>query len=123
MKFVKAIAGRIFATWAILMFIATLLILLVPFLLFSYTVADPKKTIRFAAYARVWMGLYLPLIGCPLFVRGRKYFAPGETYVVVCNHNSLMDVPISYPAIPHGNKTIAKIEMANLPLFGVVYRT
>jgi 1-acyl-sn-glycerol-3-phosphate acyltransferase len=69
------------------------------------------------------MGTYLPLIGCPLIVRGRKNFAPGETYVVVSNHNSFMDVPISYPAIPNGNKTIAKIEMARMPLFGLIYRT
>jgi 1-acyl-sn-glycerol-3-phosphate acyltransferase len=123
MKIIKEILGRIFATWAILIFIATMLILLVPFLLFSYPARDPKKTRRFAAYARVWMGIYLPLIGCPLFVRGRHHFAKGATYIVVCNHNSLMDVPISYPGIPGGNKTIAKAEMAKTPLFGMIYRT
>jgi len=123
MKLIKEIAGRIFAIWAIVMFVATMLIFLIPFLLFSYTAKDPKKTTRFAAFARVWMGIYLPLIGCPLKVRGRKHFAPGQNYVVVCNHNSFMDVPISYPAIPGGNKTIAKIEMARTPLFGLIYKT
>src|SRR5688500_9338352 len=106
MKILREIAGRIFATWAVLVFVATLLVIFIPFLIFSYAVSEPKKTRRFAAISRVWMGVYLPLIGCPLFVRGRKNFARGETYVVVCNHNSLMDVPISYPAIPGGNKTI-----------------
>src|SRR5581483_8883038 len=123
MKLIKEIAGRIFAIWAIVMFVATMLIFLIPFLLFSYTAKDPTKTNRFAAFARVWMGIYLPLIGCPLKVKGRKHFAPGENYVVVCNHNSFMDVPISYPAIPGGNKTIAKIEMARIPLFGLIYKT
>jgi 1-acyl-sn-glycerol-3-phosphate acyltransferase len=123
MKIIREIAGRIFALWAALAFIATMLVFLIPFLLFSYPVSDPKKTNRFAAFARVWMGIYLPMIGCPLVVRGRKNFAPGENYVVVCNHNSLMDVPISYPAIPGGNKTIAKIEMAKIPLFGLIYKT
>jgi 1-acyl-sn-glycerol-3-phosphate acyltransferase len=123
MKIIKEIAGRIFAVWAIVMFIATMLIFLIPFLLFSYPVSDPKKTKRFAAYARVWMGVYLPLIGCPLIVRGRKNFAPNQNYIVVCNHNSFMDVPISYPAMPGGNKTIAKIEMAKIPVFGLIYKT
>lgn len=123
MKIIKEIVGRICATWAVLVFIATLLVIFIPFLIFSYAVSEPKKTRRFAAIARVWMGVYLPLIGCPLFVRGRQHFAPGETYVVVCNHNSLMDVPISYPAIPGGNKTIAKIEMAKIPVFGLIYQT
>ena len=123
MKIIKKIVGRICATWAVLVFIATLLVIFIPFLRFSYAVSEPKKTRRFAAISRVWMGVYLPLIGCPLFVRGRKNFTPGENYVVVCNHNSLMDVPISYPAIPGGNKTIAKIEMAKIPLFGLIYQT
>ena len=123
MKLIKEIAGRIFAVWAILMFTLTLLVFLIPFLLFSYPLADPQKTFRFIAQSRVWMGIFLPLIGCPLRVRGRQHFAPGQNYVVVCNHNSLMDVPISSPAIPGGNKTIAKSEMAKIPLFGMIYRT
>ena len=123
MKLFREIAGRLFALWAALFFVATLLVILIPFLLFSYTASEPKKTKRFAAIARVWMGIYLPLIGCPLIVRGRKNFVKGETYIVVCNHNSFMDVPISYPAIPGGNKTIAKIEMASIPLFGLIYKT
>jgi 1-acyl-sn-glycerol-3-phosphate acyltransferase len=123
MKILKEIIGRICAAWAALFFVITLLIVLIPFLIFSYPFPDPKKTRRFAALSRVWMGIYLPLIGCPLIVRGRKNFAPGETYIVVSNHNSFMDVPISYPAIPNGNKTIAKIEMAKIPLFGMIYST
>lgn len=123
MKLIKEIAGRIFAVWAILMFTLTLLVFLVPFLLFTYPLRDPKKTFRFIAQSRVWMGIFLPSIGCPLRVRGKQHFAPGENYVVVCNHNSLMDVPISSPFIPGANKTIAKIEMAKIPLFGMIYRT
>jgi len=123
MKILKEIEGRIMATWAIIMFIGTMLIFLVPFILFSYPVRDPAKTRRFVVFARIWMGIFLPLIGCPLYTRGRSNFAKGETYIVICNHNSLMDVPVSFPAIPGGNKTIAKIEMARMPLFGIIYRT
>lgn len=123
MKFIKEILGRIFALWAIIVFAVTLLVFLVPFLLFVVYLPDPKKTLRFIAMARVWMGVFLPLIGCPLRVRGREHFAPGQNYVVVCNHNSFMDVPISSPYIPGGNKTIAKIEMAKIPLFGLIYKT
>ena len=123
MKLIKAILGRLFAVWAILIFIATMLIFLVPFFIFSYPAADPAKTRRFVYAARIWMAVFMPLIGCPVTVRGRKNFAKGENYIVVCNHNSLMDVPISVPAIPGGNKTIAKIEMAKIPIFGLIYRT
>lgn len=123
MKFIKEILGRLFAVWAIIVFIITLLVFLVPFLLFVYPLKGPAKTHRFNIASRIWMGIYLPLIGCPLRVRGREHFSPGQNYIVVCNHNSLMDVPISTPFIPGGNKTIAKIEMAKIPLFGMIYKT
>lgn len=123
MKTIQSIFGRLFALWAAIVFVVTMLIFFIPFLLFSYFAKEPAKTRNFVYLSRIWMRLFLPLIGCPLFICGRKHFAPGETYIVVCNHNSFMDVPVSFPFIPGGNKTIAKIEMAKIPLFGMIYRT
>lgn len=111
------------ASWALLMFVVTMLIFMVPFLLFCYTVSDPKKNKRFILYSRTWMRFYLFSIGCPLTVRGKKQFKPGEVYIVLCNHNSFMDIPVSSPAIPGGNKTIAKNEIAKVPIFGMLYKT
>jgi 1-acyl-sn-glycerol-3-phosphate acyltransferase len=67
------------------------------------------------------MQMFLPLVGCPLKVVGKEHFKKGENYVVVCNHNSLMDVPLTTPFIPGANKTIAKKSMAKTPVFGIVY--
>ena len=53
---------------------------------------------------------------------GRENFKKGVAYIVVCNHNSYMDPPLSSPGIPGINKTIAKEEMAKIPLFGMVYK-
>jgi 1-acyl-sn-glycerol-3-phosphate acyltransferase len=117
------ILGRIWAVWVILIFIATMLVFMIPFLLFSYPQKDPKRARRFISFSRIWMGVFLPLAGTPLKVKGREKFAKGQTYVVVCNHNGLIDVPVSSPAIPGGNKTIAKIEFAKVPVFGMLYRT
>ena len=118
-----SLLAPLWAVWVILLFVATMLIVFPIFLAFSYFRPDPQKTRAFASMARVWMGVFLPLAGAPLRVRGREKFAPGQTYIVVCNHNALLDVPISYPGIPGGNKTIAKIELARIPIFGMIYRT
>jgi 1-acyl-sn-glycerol-3-phosphate acyltransferase len=118
----KLIFGRIWAGWAAIVFISTMLIMLVPFFMFSYFAPDPLKTKRFILYSRIWMAVFLPLVGCPLRVRGKENFLPGENYIVVCNHNSFMDIPVSSPAIPGGNKTIAKVEIAKVPLFGYLYK-
>lgn len=118
-----SVFGRIWAVWVIIAFVSTMLVILIPFLLFSYFRPEPQKTRTWVKLSRVWMNVFLPLAGCPLRVRGREKFAAGQSYVVVCNHNALVDVPVSYPFIPGGNKTIAKIEMAKIPIFGLFYRT
>jgi 1-acyl-sn-glycerol-3-phosphate acyltransferase len=119
----KNIFGRIWAAWGAVVFILTMLIFLIPFFAFIYFKKEPKKTNRFISYSRIWMDVFLGLIGCPLKIRGREYFQKGKTYIVVCNHNSLIDVPVSSPGIPGGNKTIAKAEMAKIPVFGLIYKT
>jgi len=113
----------LWAVWVIIIFVVTMLLFLIPFLLFCYFRTDPQKTRSFIRMSRVWMNVFLPLAGCPLRVKGREYFRKDETYIVVCNHNALVDVPVSTPFIPGGNKTIAKIEMAKTPIFGLMYRT
>jgi 1-acyl-sn-glycerol-3-phosphate acyltransferase len=117
----KEIFGRILAVWALLMFAVTMLLFLIPFLLFSYFKPDPTKTIRFVRFSRVWIGTYFFLVGCSLRVKGKENFKKGETYIVVCNHNSFFDILIISPSIPGGNKTIGKKELAKIPLFNLIY--
>jgi len=64
----------------------------------------------------------MPLAFCPVRRKGLEYFEPGVNYIVVCNHNSLMDVPVTTPGVPGLNKTLAKIEMSKTPLFGMMYK-
>jgi 1-acyl-sn-glycerol-3-phosphate acyltransferase len=117
------IAWRIWAVWVVCLFIVSMIIFLIPFLAFCYFLPDTARVRRFNSFSRVWMSIFLPLAGCPMRVRGKEKFQKGQTYVVVCNHNALLDVPVSTPGIPGGNKTIAKIEMARIPVFGLIYRT
>lgn len=123
MKILKEIFGRIWAFWAAIAFISTMLIFLVPFLMFCYFRKDPEKTIWFNKWSKYWINSFLFLTFSPLKIRGRENFVPGENYIVLCNHNSFMDVPITTPAIAGGNKTIAKIELSRIPLFGLLYKT
>jgi 1-acyl-sn-glycerol-3-phosphate acyltransferase len=120
---IKNFIWSLWAVWVIIIFVVTMLLFLLPFLLFCYFKPDPQKTRAFIRFSRVWMNVFLPLSGCPLRVKGKEQFRKGETYIVVCNHNALLDVPVSTPFIPGGNKTIAKSEMAKIPIFGMMYRT
>lgn len=113
--------GRVFAFWAALIFVPTLLIAIIPIWLTNF-MKEPGGTELFRKISKAWMTFFLNVIGCPLKIKGRDNFAKGETYVVVCNHNSFMDIPLTTPFIPGANKTIAKAELAKLPLFGTIYK-
>ncbi len=85
-------------------------------------IKEPKRTYIFRSISKIWMRIFFFATGCRLIVKGKENFKRGENYIVVCNHNSLMDVPLSTPFIPGGNKTIAKAEMAKIPIFGLIYK-
>ena len=111
---------RIWALWALLLFVATLLIAIL-FYSVCFILDDPAKAKWHWRVSRVWMTVYLNLIGCPLTIKGKENFIKGTNYIVVCNHNSLMDVPVSTPFMPRPNKTIAKKSFTKIPVFGWVY--
>jgi len=121
MKIFKEIFGRIWAVWGIITFITTFLLILIPSLL-TNLLPEPRGSIAFTWLSKLWMDVWLFMVGCPVTVKGRENFKPGETYIVTCNHNSLMDVPLSSPYIPGANKTIAKISFSKIPLFGLYYK-
>jgi 1-acyl-sn-glycerol-3-phosphate acyltransferase len=121
MNIFKRIAGTIWAVWGLIWFVITMLIFMVPFIII-YFKPEPARTFRFISASRIWMSIYMPLIGCPVRIKGKENFVAGENYIVLCNHNALIDVPVSSPGIPGGNKTIAKIEMTKIPVFGMLYR-
>jgi 1-acyl-sn-glycerol-3-phosphate acyltransferase len=67
------------------------------------------------------MGLYLFLSGCRFKVTGKEVFDTTTNAVIVCNHNSLIDIPVSFPFLPRANKTIAKKSFSKIPIFGLIY--
>lgn len=120
MKIFKNIFGRIWALWGLIIFFATLLVVVIPILL-TFKIKEPLGTEIFRNISKAWMTVFLTLIGCRLVIKGKQHLKKGETYVVVCNHNSFMDVPVTTPFVPGANKTIAKKSMAKIPLFGWIY--
>ena len=118
---IRRILGHLYFFYIALLFVSTMLVVFIPVWITSL-MNEPQRSKVLHPIFRVWMGIYLPLIGCPVRRRGLQNFVAGENYVVVCNHNSFMDVPVTSPYIPGPNKTLAKAEMARIPLFGVIYK-
>ena len=117
---IKNIFGRIWALWGLITFLVTLLIIFLPSML-SHLMQEQRGQKYFIAVSKIWMDVWLFLIGCPVKVTGKENFKPGEAYIVVFNHNALLDVPLSAPYVPGANKTIAKASFAKIPVFGQFY--
>jgi len=120
MKLLEDIFGRLWAFWGIISFIITFLVFYIPSMI-TWLLPEPKGQGIFIGIARIWMNIWLRLVGCPVKIKGREYFEKGKSYIVTCNHNSLMDVPLSSPFIPGANKTIAKTSFVKVPVFGFYY--
>ena len=122
MTFLKNIFARVWALWALVSFIVTFLIIFIPSML-SYLYKDEKKGQDYFIWvSRIWMTSWLYIIGCPAKIIGREHFKKDKNYVIVYNHNALLDVPLSAPFVPGGNKTIAKASFAKVPIFSWFYK-
>lgn len=121
MSIIKNIIGRVFATWALIVFVVTM----IPAFLIILCVnlwKEPKRSQKFRIITQVWMRLFFFLTGIRIEIKGKEYFDKNKTYVIICNHRSFMDVPMTTPFLPAANKTIAKKEMAAIPVFGTIYK-
>lgn len=120
MKIIKNIIARTLAVWSLLAFAGTMFIFIY-FYLICYLLPEPHKTRWHRQVSKLWMSLYLFLSGCRFKVTGKEVFANTSNAVIVCNHNSLIDIPVSFPFLPRANKTIAKKSFSKIPIFGLIY--
>ncbi|MBL7718268.1 MAG: 1-acyl-sn-glycerol-3-phosphate acyltransferase [Flavipsychrobacter sp.] len=121
MKYLKNFLGHLYFFVGMLFFVATMLVVFIPIWLISL-LPEPACSRALHVVFKGWMSFFMPLVGCPIIRKGKQHFKKGENYVVVINHNSLVDIPVSSPWIPGPNKTLAKVEMARIPVFGVIYK-
>ncbi len=122
MSLIKNILARIWAIWGLISFAGSFILILIPSMC-AYLFREEKKGQDFFnLVSRIWMNTWLFLIACPVKVNGKENFKDAENYIIVFNHNTLLDVPLSSPFIYGGNKTIAKDSFAKIPLFGWFYK-
>jgi len=120
MKLLKSIIGRTLAFWALLMF-ATSMFVYMWFYIYCLLLREPNKTRWHRKMSQLWMGTFMILSGIRFSVRGKHHFDGLENAIVVCNHNSMLDIPVSFPFLPRANKTIAKKSLSKVPIFGWIY--
>ena len=75
---------------------------------------------RVDRYLRAWAKRLLAVIKLDYRVYNphQVKFEPGKKYIVMCNHSSLYDIPLSTVAIDGSMRMVAKKELCYIPLFG-----
>ena len=93
----------------------------VPFaVLFALTVFFDKERVALHWASRVWSYGIFRL--CPLWklrVEGREKIDRSRPWVIVTNHQSMLDIPLMY-VLPLNFKWVSKKEVQKMPIFGWV---
>lgn len=69
----------------------------------------------------IWINHLLDLVGvtCKVINPHQTQPIPGRATIIMCNHSSLYDIPLSYKAFPSASiRMLAKREMAKIPVMG-----
>jgi 1-acyl-sn-glycerol-3-phosphate acyltransferase len=69
-------------------------------------------------YARIWSGWILKSLGIPLEVVGRDRLEPGQTYVMMSNHQSVFDIFALFRAFDRPFRMVAKRVLFWIPILG-----
>lgn len=98
---------------------ALVILALVPALLWSVRPGAPYRA--FFKTARVWGHVWLRLMG--IFPRPERYELKHKgPFVLVGNHASDMDIPLTFVASPAPVVFMGKAELTRLPLFGYFFK-
>lgn len=102
-----------------------MLLVIIPIIIANaiYSKNEYKRTLAVHRIFVVWMQVYMNLILCPVIRKNAHYFEKGKNYVVILNHNSYLDIPISSPWVPGANKTLAKTGFMKVPIFNIIYKS
>lgn len=118
----KNIFYRLWAIYALLLFIITLIIVLIPVGI-SLCWKEPHRGNMVYSIYRIWMKFFLPLVGIRVDTKGLEHFQPNQGYIITPNHRSFLDIMVTVPYFPGPSKTLAKSELAKIPIFGIIYRS
>lgn len=116
----NAISGVLSFLWQWLVFVPVFLLLtllgaVVAVLL--ATLAGPRTANRCVAVP--WAQMVAWMSRVRLHVEGREHIDPEQSYVVVVNHQSMMDIPVIYGFSGLDLRWVMKAELRRVPLIGV----
>jgi 1-acyl-sn-glycerol-3-phosphate acyltransferase len=81
-----------------------------------------KNNKIFHTYAKKWSKLILKICGVEYTIENRSTISDTNSYVYVCNHSSLFDIPILLASLQTDVRIMYKKELEKIPVFGFCLR-
>lgn len=99
-------------------FLTSAVFFLVAVVIFALTCPVDRRLVLLHRFTCLWASLYIWVFP-PWSVRvmGREHIEPGTTYVMVSNHQSMVDILVVFLLFTHF-KWVSKAELFNLPFIG-----
>ena len=120
MKLLHRIVYTLYSTYCIITFIIMVL-LLVPAYAAVHFFDDRTRTLGAYRANRVISGLWFAACGYNLKIEGAEKIDPSRTYMFVCNHCNILDMPITGYFLQHYYKSLAKQELRRIPFMGFLF--
>lgn len=111
----------IWAIWGIIVF-AVLMFPALPFYLIAIAVWKQKAILKVHWVSRVWATGIFFFCGIRAKRIGPKKLAKNESYVLVSNHQSALDIPLCALASPNPFRFLSKAELGKIPVLGWIIK-
>jgi 1-acyl-sn-glycerol-3-phosphate acyltransferase len=102
--------------------LSSILFIIIAFFIWIVTVIPDKRLYLLHGFSSFWGSLYIWLN--PLWqvrITGKEHFRKGITYMIVSNHQSMLDILIFYSLFRH-YKFVSKSENFRIPIIGWLMR-
>ncbi|WP_299217320.1 lysophospholipid acyltransferase family protein [uncultured Dokdonia sp.] len=110
------------AVWRIWFYLLMLIIILILFPILIISILKESWYPLFFRLARIWArGIMLGMGFYPIVTREQS-FKKGESYMLVSNHTSMLDIMLMLHVSKNPFVFVGKAELAKIPLFGFFYK-
>lgn len=117
-----SIFRKIWAAWAVVLFLAMMLISL-PFVFLTLMIAPKKGLWPCTFYLhQIFTRVFFALVLIKIKVEGREKLDPCTAYILVGNHSSALDFIVTGLAWPGPFRFLAKHELVKIPIFGWIVK-
>ncbi len=122
MSFLSDIANRLYSAWCIVIFFVVIFVQMLGFIAIS-VLPQRRRTLACYQITHAVASTWFFLCGYRIVIEGEEKIDPTQTYMFVCNHTNMLDLPMGGYFLRHYYKSLAKKELKYVPILGYLLGT